>query len=66
MKHSGKKNLSLDSMWMVTETGNIFRVTTIKNKTKIISSIRDRDEIISDRQKISEHFVNYEQCYIYQ
>jgi len=35
------------------------RVTTIKIKTKIISSIRDGEEIISDRQKISEHIVDY-------
>jgi len=35
------------------------RVTTIKIKTKIISSIRDGEEIISDPQKISEHIVDY-------
>jgi hypothetical protein len=35
------------------------RVTKIKNKTKIISNIRNNDEIISDPLRISEHIVSY-------
>lgn len=35
------------------------RVTKIKNKTKIISSIRNNEEMISERHRISEHMVNY-------
>jgi len=35
------------------------RVTTIKNKTKIISTIRNGEEIISEPHRISEHIVNY-------
>ena len=37
------------------------RVTKIKNKTKIISTIRNNDEIISDPHRISEHIVDYYQ-----
>jgi len=35
------------------------RVTKIKNKTKIISSLRNDEEIITDPQRISNHIVNY-------
>jgi len=35
------------------------RVTKIKNKTKLITSIRNQDEIISDPQRVSDHIVNY-------
>ena len=35
------------------------RVTKIKNKTKIISNIRNNDEIISDPMRMTEHIVSY-------
>jgi len=35
------------------------RVTKIKNKTKVISSIRNDEDIITDPVRISEHVVNY-------
>lgn len=44
---------------MVTEIQNIFKVTKIKNKTKIISSIRNNEEIISEPHRLLEHVVNY-------
>ena len=45
---------------MVIGIPNIFhRVTKIKNKTKIISNIRNNDEIISDPRRMTEHIVSY-------
>ena len=45
---------------MVIGIPNIFhRVTKIKNKTKIISNIRNNDEIISDPMRMTEHIVSY-------
>ena len=38
------------------------RLTKIKNKTKMITTIRNEDEIISDPQRISNHIVNYYKC----
>jgi len=35
------------------------RITKIKNKTKLISSIRNNEEIITDPDRISEHIVLY-------
>lgn len=35
------------------------RVTKIKNETKLISSLRNGDEIMSDPQRISSHVINY-------
>lgn len=35
------------------------RITKIKNKTKVISSIRNIEEIITDPQRISNHVVDY-------
>jgi hypothetical protein len=35
------------------------RLTKIKNKTKIISSLRHEDEIITEPNRISEHIVDY-------
>jgi hypothetical protein len=35
------------------------RVTKIKNKTKMISSIRNEEEIITNPQRIADHFVDY-------
>ena len=37
------------------------RLTKIKNKTKVISSIRKENEIIVDPSLINEHIVNYYQ-----
>ena len=40
-------------------TSFFHRVTKIKNKTKVISSIRNEEEIITDPQRITNHVVNY-------
>ena len=37
----------------------VHRVTKIKNKTKMISSIRNEEEIITNPQRIANHFVDY-------
>lgn len=44
---------------MVIEIPNIFAVSKIKNKTKIISSIREGEDIITDPTRIADHIVNY-------
>ena len=49
------KRLSLAGMLMVTETPNIFRVSKIKNKTKIISSLKIDEVDVSDPSHIPEH-----------
>lgn len=35
------------------------RVTKIKNKTKMITSLKINEEIISDPQRVADHAVNY-------
>ena len=40
-------------------TNFFHRVTKIHNKIKLISSIRNDEEIITDPQRISAHIVNY-------
>ena len=38
------------------------RLTKIKNKTKMISSIRNDEEIITEPERVTEHIVNYYNC----
>ena len=38
------------------------RLTQIKNKTKMISSIKNDEELISDPQRMSDYIVNYYNC----
>lgn len=41
------------------------RLTKIKNKTKIISSLRNGEDIITDQERISEHVVSYYNFFFY-
>jgi len=52
---SGRKNLRSGSR----NTGYFHRITKLKNKTKLISSIKVDDEIVTEPYRISDHIVNY-------
>jgi len=43
-------------------TNYFHRITKIKNKTKLISHIRNNDELITEQPLIAEHIVSYYKC----